>query len=109
LLIAAIALLATSMTFAHSAGGSSAGGHSGGGSSGGGGTASGSHNSGHSTGPSSSHRATAVAQGRIDNTSHPKKRWFSFGHHHVMHIGCLSEPAGNTPTHNTDCETRKKP
>jgi hypothetical protein len=93
LLIGAVAFISPSMALAHSGGGGSGGGHSGGGSSGGGSSSSGSHSSGHSTVSSSSHRTAAVSQERTDTTSSKnKKRWWFFGHSHVMHTGCLSEP-----------------
>ena len=109
LLIGAVALISPSMALAHSGGGSSGGGHSGGGSSGGGSASSGSHSSGHSTVSSSSHRTTAVSQGRTHTTSsRNKKRWLFFGH--VMHTGCLSQPAGTARTHAAadDCDVHKK-
>jgi hypothetical protein len=115
LLIGAVALISPSMALAHSVSGSSGGGHSGGGSSGGASSSSGthsgggSHSSGHSTVSSSSHRGAAVSQGRTQTTSSKsKKRWFFFGHGHVMHTGCLSEPASTTLIHDAGCEADKK-
>jgi len=92
LLINAVALISPSMALAHSSGGSSGGGHSGGGSS-----SSGSHSSGHATVSSSSHRTTAVSQGRTHTTS-SKKRWSFFGRRHAMNAGCLSQPVSTTLT-----------
>jgi hypothetical protein len=108
LLIGAVALLSPSMALAHSGGGGSGGGHSGGGGSSGGHSSSGSHSSGHSTVSSSSHRSTAVSQGQTHTTSSKNKKWWSLFHHgRVMHIGCVSEPASTTLTHDDGCDARK--
>jgi len=113
LLINAVALISPSMALAHSSGGSSGGGHSGGGSSGGGSSgrgssSSGSHSSGHATVSSSSHRTTAVLQGRTHTTS-SKKRWLFFGKRHAMNTGCLSQQASTTlpATRTAGCDVYK--
>jgi hypothetical protein len=104
-LIGAVALISPSMALAHSGGGSSGGG--GGGHSGGGSASSGSHSSGHSTVSSSNHRTTAVSEKRTNTASSKhRKRWLFFGH--VMHTGCVTDPAATTPAHTTDCDGHKK-
>lgn len=109
LLICAVALVSPSLALAHSVGGSSGGGHAGGGSSSSASSSSGSHSSGHSAVSSSSHRTTAVSEGRTHATS-PKnnRRWLFFGHAHVMHTPCPSEPEGTTPIHDAGCDVYKR-
>lgn len=112
LLIGAVALISASMALAqHSGGGSSSfgGGSAAGGHTGRGSSSSGSHSSPHSTVSSSTHRATAVSQGRT-TTSSPKtkKRWLFFRRSHVMHTDCLSQPESTTRVHNdAGCDPRQ--
>jgi hypothetical protein len=56
--------------------------------------------------------ASTAAQARADNTAsknnQTKKRWFFFGHAHVMHTSCESEPASTTQK-TAGCDVHKKP